>query len=189
LGRRPDLHAAEERLRAADERLYAARAALYPRLSFAGSVGRTSNDVDDLVDPDFSIWSVAGNLVQPVFQGGRLRAGVDLADARVAESLSLLEAAQLTAFEEVESALAADGLLARQEERQSRATEEADAAADMAEERYAAGLTEFLTVLEAQRRAFETETQLLEVRRRRLENRIDLHLALGGGLGDPEPTP
>jgi outer membrane protein TolC len=46
-----------------------------------------------------------------------------------------------------------------------------------------------IMVLEAQRRAFETETQLLEVRRRRIENRIDLHLALGGGLGDPEPTP
>ena len=142
-----------------------------------------------MVDPDFKIWSLAAGLVQPIFQGGRLRAGVDLADARVREALANFEGALLRAFSEVESALEADGRLARQEAFERASSEEAAAASRIAEERYASGLVDFLEVLEAQRRELESESRYLSVQRLRLENRVDLHLALGGGFEVPESQP
>lgn len=183
IARRPDLAAAEARLAAADERLYAARAALYPRLSLSGAVGRTSNRTGDLFDPDFSIWSVAAGLTQPLFQGGRLRAGVDLADAGVVGALASFESSLLAALGEVEVALVGERRLERLEAAQAIARDRAEAASELARTRYEAGLTDLLEVLEAQRRALGAESSLLDVRRRRLDQRVDLHLALGGGFG------
>jgi len=189
IGRRPDLAAAEERLRAADERLHVARASLYPQLRLGGSVGRTSDTLSDLVDPAFSIWSIVASLAQPVFQGGRLRAGVDLADARVEEALRVFEASLLGALGEVEIALASETHLARLEDEQTQAAAANAAAAALAEERYAAGLLGLLGVLETQRRALDAESLLLSVRRQRLERRVDLHLSLGGGFTPAESQP
>lgn len=185
LARRPDLIAAQARLAASDARLDAARAALYPRLRLTGSVGRTSDEAGDLLDSDFGIWSIAGALAQPLFEGGRLRAGVDLADARVAEAVASFESSWLKALGEVETQLANERTLARLELEQERASAAAGAAADSAQERYDAGLEPLLTVLDAQRRALDAETRRIGVRGRRLTARVDLHLALGGGF---EPT-
>ena len=115
LDRRPDLIAAGARLRAADHRLYEARASLYPRLALSGSIGRTSGEIDDLVDSNFDTWSLAANLVQPLFQGGRLRANVDLNDARLREVAALYAGSALQAFSEVEVALAVEDDLAERE--------------------------------------------------------------------------
>ncbi|MCZ6598919.1 MAG: TolC family protein, partial [Planctomycetota bacterium] len=187
LRRRPDLRSLEERLRAADLRLYEARADLYPRLSLSGGAGRTSETADELSKGDFDIWSLAANLTQPIYQGGRLRAGVDLADARVAEALANLEQGLLIAFAEVETALAVDDHLAGRESSLRTASDHAAAARNIAEERYSSGLTALIAVLETQRRALNNESEWLAARRERLVARIDLHLALGGGFeGDEE---
>ena len=185
LARRPDLIAAQARLVASDARLAAARAALYPSLRLTGSVGRTSAEPEDLLDPDFGIWSLAGSLAQPLFEGGRLRAGVDLADARVAEAVASFESSWLKALAEVETQLASEEVLARLELEQERASAAASAAAQSAQERYDAGLEGLLAVLEAQRRALDAETRWIGVRQRRLAARVDLHLALGGGFEPP----
>ena len=183
--RRADLAAAERRLAAAGQRVAAARRALYPSLRLTGSTGTTSDRLEDLLDGDFSVWSLAGSLLQPLLQGGRLRAGVDLAQAAEEEALARYAGSVLVAFAEVESALAAEEHLSVLEDALDRATTEAQAARSLAEDRYLAGLTEYLEVLESQRQSFTAESQWLEARRQRLTARVNLYLALGGGFGSP----
>ncbi len=187
LDRRPDLVAAERRLAGAEARVWEAKAALFPRISLTASGGRSSDELADLLSHQFTIWSLAGNLAQPLFEGGRLWAGVKLAKARAREALENYAGTILQAFQEVETRLAAEDLLRRRETELNTAVEQARAAQALAEDRYRSGLEDFVTLLEAQRRALDTEAQLLAVRRQRLENRVDLHLALGGGFGEAEP--
>ena len=182
LARRPDLVAAERRLAAADARLSEARRSLYPRISLTSSGGRSSGELNDLLKGDFGVWSLVGNLTQPLLQGGRLRAGVDLAEANREQAVARFAQQVLLACGEVESALGADAYLARQESALRRAAEEAAAARRLARERYDRGLADLIALLEAQRRTYEAESQLASVRRQRLDNRTDLHLALGGDI-------
>ncbi len=177
---RPDLVAAERRLAAAGLDARAAKAALYPRLRLSGSVGRSSVELEDLLDDDFSVWSLAAGLLQPVFQGGRLRAAVDAAQARREEAAAAYLAAALTAFGEVESALAAERFLADRLKALASSSAEALAARELAQRRYRSGLSDYLTVLESQRQATLSQSQLLAAQRQQLEARVDLHLALGG---------
>jgi len=189
LARRPDLQAAERRLAAADARLASDRKALYPNLSLTGSTGIATNALRKLLDGDFSVWSLAGSLTQPIFQGGRLRARVDAANAQTREALELYASQALTAFSEVEIALDAQGHLRERADRLTEAAAQAAAARGLAEQRYASGLETILSVLEAQRRHLESESQLLTVRRLQLDTRVDLHLALGGDFETaPQPS-
>ncbi len=191
VARRPDLAAAERRLAAAGARVDQSRAALYPRLALTASGGTSSDALRDLVDLDYSIWTLAANLTQPIFQGGRLRAGVDRAEAGARQALEAFLAAALAAYGEVETALAAEAFLARQERELATAAEQSTAARRLAGERYRAGVDSVLAWLIAQRRAIEAERQLITLRRLRLDNRVNLHLALGGGF-EPEtkePSP
>jgi NodT family efflux transporter outer membrane factor (OMF) lipoprotein len=182
VARRPDLCAAERRFAASQSRWSAAKSALYPRLSLTASGGTASEDLKDLLDLDFRVWSLAANLVQPLFQGDRLRAGRDQAEAAAQEALEKYAGAVLNAYAEVESALAAEGFLIRRESSLAEAAEQAEAAKLLADDRYQSGLEDYITVLESQRRALESQSALLTVRRLRLENRVDLYLALGGGF-------
>lgn len=186
LARRPDLVAAEARVHAADERLYAARAALYPRLTLNGSVGRSSDSASDLVDDDFSVWSIAAGITQPLFQGGRLRAQIEASDAELAAALADFEARLLLALGEVETALASENRLVELERLRTAAQESANAARELAAERYRAGRLDLLEVLTAERRALQASSDLTDIRQRRLETRVDLYLALGGGFSGTE---
>ena len=149
-------------------------------LAFSGSAGRSSTRLEDLIDDDFSVWSLAAGLVQPLFQGGRLRAAVSAAEAHRSEAAANYLAAALGAFDEVETALEAERLLAERAAALAEAAAQSAEARELAEERYRAGLDDYLTVLESQRRATLSRSQLLAARRQRLEARVDLHLALGG---------
>ena len=86
--RRPDLIAAERRLMAADSRLQEARRQLLPRISLTASTGTSSNELSNLLNGDFSVWNLLTNLSQPLLQGDRLSAGVDLAKSGVDASLA-----------------------------------------------------------------------------------------------------
>ncbi|MEW6741217.1 MAG: efflux transporter outer membrane subunit [Planctomycetota bacterium] len=182
VSRRPDLVAAERRLAASNARLDAAEGALYPRFSLTASGGTASEELEDLLDLDYRVWSLVGNLTQPLFEGGRLRAAVDLSRASVEEVLARYVSALLKAYGEVETALSAEHFYAAQVERQGEATHHAIAAQKLAEDRYRAGIENYITVLESQRRAVSNESNLLTARRQQLENRVDLYLALGGGF-------
>lgn len=184
--RRPDLRAAERRLEAAGWRVREARRSLYPRLSFSASAGTTSDTVTDLLDGDFSVWNLAGNLLHPLFSGGRLRAAVDFAEAESERVLAGYVQRVLVAFAEVETALAAEATLAAEEAALQTGANESAAAVELAQKRYLKGVGDYLNVLESQRQAFEAESRLLAVRAERLVNRLDLVVALGGS---PEGSP
>ena len=185
VSRRPDLRAAERRAFAASARLRAARASLYPTLSLSGSTGTSAGSaLGDLLDGDFSVWSLAANLLQPLFQGGRLRAGATLAEAGLDAAEATWLQTALTAFVEAESALAAEELLARRVEALEVSVIESQAAERLALGRYNRGLADFLGVLDSQRTTFQSESQLLAARREQLTARVDLVLALGGSAPD-----
>ena len=88
----------------------------------------------------------------------------------------------LTAYSEVETALAAEEYLAERVDHVTTSVEQARAAERLADERYRTGLDSYITVLDSQRSAFQAESELIAARRLRLENRVDLYLALGGGI-------
>jgi len=182
--RRPDLVAAEKLLAASHARLVESRRSLYPRISLTASGGTSSNELNNLLDGDFAVWNLIGNLLQPLFQGGRLKAQVNLNKAREHEALFRYAQSVLSAYAEVENALSAEQFLVNREKALEIATEQAVAARTIAENRYAKGLTGLIEVLEAQRRAFESQSQLLNVKRLRIDNRIDLFLALGGDYAE-----
>lgn len=180
--RRPDLLAAERRYAGAERRVSQARRAFFPRISLTGSAGTLSDQLEDLVDGDFGVWSIAANLTQPIFQGGRLRANLAQSEAMSDQALAQYAVSLLTAFGEVEASLFAEQTLARQESHTADAAEQSEAARQLAERQYNAGLVDYITVLETQRRALNSQSELLTVRRQRLDARVNLHVALGGGF-------
>lgn len=184
IARRPDLLAAEMALVASGARVSEARAHLLPQIRLTGSAGTASSALLDLLGGDFAVWSLVGGLTQPLFQGGRLRANVDAAEARREEAVATYAERALQAFAEVELALNADRFLAEQARALSAAHAEAVAAQQVAEDRYFAGLSSYLDVLESQRQAVSAESQWLDAQRLRLATRVDLHLALGGDFPD-----
>jgi outer membrane protein, multidrug efflux system len=179
LEHRPDLRAKRLRMKATGLEKTIARKNLLPSLSLTGGPGSRSQEFNNLLDQQFRIWSVTGNLMQPIFQGGRLRANIRRAEAVRLASIDSYKATALQAFGEVEMALASESLLKEEEKRLSEAAKAALTAADLSWERYRRGLEGIFTTLESRRRAFEAESRLLSLRRERLLNRIDLHLALG----------
>jgi NodT family efflux transporter outer membrane factor (OMF) lipoprotein len=183
LERRPDLVAAERRLASTDKRLIQAKRSLLPRISLTASGGTRTADLEDIVSDSFSVWTLAANVAQPLFEGGRLRANIALERANVEAAAAQYANAALVAFGEVEERLTAASLLAEQEARLVESLDQSRASLRLAEERYASGLEIILTVLTSQSAVFDAESSLATVRRQILDNRIDLHLALGGGFG------
>jgi NodT family efflux transporter outer membrane factor (OMF) lipoprotein len=180
--RRPDLLAAERRFAANEARVSEARRAFFPRISLTASGGTLSGQLEDLVQGDFGVWSIAAGLVQPIFQGGRLRANLSQSHAFSDQTLAQYVRAMLVAFGEVETTLYAEGSLARQEDHLAEAALQSRAARELAERQYDAGIVGYVTVLETQRRELNSRSELIAVRRLRLDARVNLHLARGGGF-------
>ena len=187
--RRPDVVSAERRIAAARQRLQVARRDLYPRISLTANTGTATGELKDLIKRDFGVWTLLGNVIQPLLQGGRLRAAVDRAEARAAEELAVYANTALQAFSEVETALAAEEYLVQRERYLSVSAEQSRAAEIIADDRYRSGLDNYITVLESQRLALQAEGDLIAARRQRLENRVDLYLALGGGFDQAPAMP
>lgn len=185
IGRRPDLIAAERRLAAADQELLARQKDLLPRISLTASGGTSSQEFDNLLDGDFTVWSLAGNLTQPIFQGGRILANIDRSASISDQARAAYRNAALQAFLEVETTLAAEAYLKTEYAHLQAAAEEAGAAEQQAWDSYSKGTVDFLVVLDTQRTAAATRAQSIRARNLLLQNRIDLYLALGG---DFQPT-
>lgn len=178
--RRPDLGAERWRVLANSERVRSSKRELFPRFVLTGSGGTASGTLVDLLEWDRLIWNIAGGIIQPVFQGGRIRANIDLASANEDEALALYAQTVLDAFREVETALAAEEFLSMQERALNLSVKEQKAALQLAQQQYEGGLVGIITLLETQRRAFNAESAWLSTLNFKLQNRINLHLALGG---------
>lgn len=182
LARRPDLATALSRLRASDSRVESAKKALLPRITLTAAGGTGSPALTELVDPRAVAWNLAMGLVQPIFTGGRLTAAIHLNEARTEEAFNQYQSTALNAFREVEQALAAEAWLREQERALKEAVEQTEASRKLAIYSYRQGLIEILTLLDSYRSTLNAQSAHLSVQRQLLSNRIDLYLALGGGV-------
>lgn len=180
ISRRPDLIAAERQLAAADRERRAAQKDLLPSISLTASGGTSSQIFNNLLDGDFSVWSLAGNLTQPVFQGGRILANIDRNTAIRDQAAANYRDRALRAFYEVESTLAAEAFLRTEQTKLALAAEEAVATERLAWDRYSNGTGTFLNALDAQRTGDLASARLVSINNLILQNRVDLYLALGG---------
>ena len=180
--RRPDILAAERRYASSGKRVKEARLALWPSFSLSGSLGTATDSLEQVLNSSFGVWSLGAGVVQPIFTGGRATAEMRVRESDERAALGTLQQTVLSAFGEVEQALVADDYLARRHEAQREAAQLAEEAATAAERDYADGTVDVLTLLAAQTRRIATATELLALKRARLDNRVNLHLALGGSF-------
>lgn len=182
LTRRPDIRAAEQRLRAANANIGAARAAFFPRISLTAALGSSSPEFSGLFDGGTKTWSFVPQLTVPIFDAGRNRANLNLAEVRKDIAVADYEKTIQVAFREVADALAARNYLADQVAAQ-RAIQEAQAERlRLLQLRFENGVASTLDVLDAQRELFDAQQQLVQARLLRTTSAIDLYRALGGGL-------
>ncbi|WP_411844867.1 efflux transporter outer membrane subunit [Roseibacillus persicicus] len=180
LKRRPDVLEAERRFAAAIQDTKVADLARFPSFSLTSSTGRSSSKLGDLLDSDFGVWSLGGNLTAPILSGGSLKAEFENAGSRERGALADLQRKVLNAFGEVEQALIADYFYDQRIAAARRALNEAKEADSASAQDYAEGVDNILTVLQARGQRIQIASQLVTLRRQRLENRVNLHLALGG---------
>jgi len=181
---RPDIVSAEEQLRAARANIGAARAAFFPSISLTGSIGFASTSLDSLFGNDGLTWSFGPSISLPIFDFGRNKANLTVAEARENIAVATYEKTVQTAFREVADALAGRRYLAEQVEAQDRGTLAQRRIADLARKRYREGVSSYLEVLDAERNLFASEQQLIELRRAQVDNLVTLYVALGGGPAD-----
>ena len=186
--RRPDLLSAEREIIGADARILQARAALRPSFALTSAAGTSSNTLLDLVNPGLQVWNYALGVSQPIFNRGRLKANVLVTEARAREAVANFEGRVWTAYREVETALAADATLREQQLRLRAALDLTSLAEREANQRYEAGLGDLFSTLSLRRAVLESESALVALRRARYDNRVDLHMAIGGSFGGARAT-
>ncbi|QJD58370.1 efflux transporter outer membrane subunit [Pseudomonas sp. gcc21] len=186
---RPDIIAAEESLRAARANIGVARAAFFPQISLTGTFGYASNELDGLVNSDNETWSIGPTISLPLFDFGRNRGNLTVAQARENIAVAEYEDAIQTAFREVSDALAGRQFLAEQLIAQEENVEVLREIAELAQDRYAEGVVNYLQVLDASRNLFQAEQAYVQIKRAQVQNLIELYVALGGGTTAPRQLP
>lgn len=188
LRQRPDLRAAERAVAAATARVGVAEAARYPGFRLSGSLDVEALTLGALDNGGASASSLLGSITVPLFDAGRRRSQVEVQDAQREQALVSYEKTLLAALQEVENALVA---LVRNRERSAAlavATDAAHSAAELARQRYAAGLIDFQSVLDTERSVRALEDTLASARGDGVLALIKLYKALGGGWS-PQTAP
>ncbi len=183
--RRPDIRAAEAQLRSLNAMIGVAKASRFPKIALTGNLGYASEALTEVLRHDSELWSIALGIVQPLFDGGALKAGQRVAEARYAQGLAQYAKTVLTAFAEVESALLTRKKQMERREKILGLLEETRAMEELTEARYQRGLVDYLAVLDARAARFQAERDLVLVDLALVTNRVTLHRALGGGWADP----
>lgn len=184
LERRPDIGAAEAALNASAADIGVARAELFPRISLTGVFGSVSPELDDLFTKPMEAWSAAGNILQPIFQGGRLRANVARAKATREQRKAEYARTVQIAFRDVLDALRGQTLIADVRDANAQQVAALRRATELANLRYSQGDIAYLELLDVRRGLFQAEIDLVAAQRDALLNTVDLALAVGGGLGE-----
>lgn len=185
IARRADLEAAWLQLLAANAGVAVAHRQRFPSFALTASLGQSASEFSDLFDSNKQLWNLIGSVTQPIFNAGRLKA----AEAKSLAEYHELEQAYLeavfTGFSEVERALNREQSLRRQYESYRHSEKNAINAQTLSFEQYQRGLVSYVTFLEAQRNAFDAQTNVIQLGKQRLQNRIALYLALGGDYVSP----
>lgn len=181
LERRADIQAAEQSLVAANARIGVAKAAYFPQITLTATAGYQSSSLTSLFSGPAGTWSFGGQLLQPIFEGGRLRSGVRLAEAQKEELLLIYQQAIQEAFREV-----SDALVGYKKDQEFRAQQElltlsAKDATALSQSRYSGGVTSYLEVLDSDSRYFAAQLTLAQAQLNERLSLVQLYGALGGG--------
>jgi multidrug efflux system outer membrane protein len=181
LTRRPDIMEAEATLRAANANIGAARAAFFPKISLTGSFGTASPTLGGLFKAGSAAWSFAPQIALPIFEGGRNVANLDLANVQKRIEIANYEKAIQSAFRDVADDLAARSTYDSQIQALQRTTFAQSRTLDLSQLRYKNGVDSYLQVLTAQTNLYTVQQSLINARVARLDNLVNLYVALGGG--------
>ena len=179
LERRPDLFAAERRVASAFNQTTQAKAARLPRLSLTASFGGASEALKNIVNPTNLFWNAAGNLLAPIFDGGRRKADVKIATAQQKEALANYKKEALEALADVENALSNESALFQRARALRAAYRQAKLAEEIAEAKYQQGEGQLLDVQQIKRNTISSNVQWLRLRQELISERVNLYLALG----------
>jgi multidrug efflux system outer membrane protein len=182
--RRPDIGAAEASLNSAAADIGVARAEMFPNISLTGLFGSISTELGDLFTKPAEAWSASGSIVQPLFEGGRLRANVDRTKAVREQRKAEYSRTVQSAFREVLDALQGQSLILGVRDGNAQQVASLARATELAELRYTQGDIAYIDLLDVRRGLFQAEIDLVAAERDALLNTVDLALAVGGGLGD-----
>jgi NodT family efflux transporter outer membrane factor (OMF) lipoprotein len=181
LVRRPDVRQAEQQLLAANANIGAARAAFFPRITLTAGIGTASPDLSGLFSGGSWGYTVAPSLLQPVFDAGRNRANLAVAEVTRDIAVAQYERAIQQAFRDVADALAGRATYGEQVRAQSQVVEAESVRYRLARLRYDNGVASYLDLLDAQRSLFSAQQALVQARLARLQNQVQLYRSLGGG--------
>ena len=181
LERRPDLRESEAEIVAATARVGEAKAEYFPRFVLLGTAGRQAAQLHDLTLGVGNFFSAGPAISVPIFTGGRIRSNIRVQDARLQQSVLRYRSAVLSALEETENALVNYSNEQSRRERLEDAVRANEEAVRLSNDRYRAGLTDFLSVLDAQRELYANEDLLAQSRTSQTLDLIALYKALGGG--------
>ena len=181
LRRRPDIRVAERRLAAATAQVGSAVADLFPKFFLTGLAGMESISAGEWFTAGSRYWSIGPTIRWPIFDGGRIRANIEIRSAQQEQALNQYEKTVLAALGDVEKSL----INYSQEQVRYRSLNDAVAAnrraVAMAQELYVRGLNDYLNVLDTQRALYVTETELAQSEATMASNLVALYKALGGG--------
>lgn len=189
LRQRPDVRAAERKLAAETARMGVAEAARYPGFSLSGSIGLDALRLGDLFGANALGHALLASISAPLFDGGRLRQRVEIQSAVQEQTRASYQNTLLTALQEVADALVSLENSGRRLEALDAAASAARAAAQLARQRYASGLVDFLAVLDSERSLLGNEDSRASAETARATALIQLYKALGGGWSAPRATP
>ena len=181
LERRPDIREAEENLVAANAQIGVARAAYFPQVSLTGTAGYESSALTNLFTGPAGLWTLVGSVTQPIFQGGRLKSNVRLAEAQHEQLLLTYQQSIQGAFRDVSNALIAYRKFREFRIQQHHLVESAQDAAQLSQTRFKAGATDYLEVLTNETNSFSAELALAQAEGNELNALVQLYQALGGG--------
>jgi outer membrane protein, multidrug efflux system len=181
LERRPDIREAEENLVAANAQIGVARSAYFPQIALTGSAGYESPKLTDLFQGPAGVWTLVGSATQPIWEGGRLKSGVRLAEAQHDQLLLTYQQTIQGAFRDVSDALIAYRKFREFRVQQEHLVESAQDAAHLSEVRFKAGTTDYLEVLTNETNSFSAELTLAQAQGSELVSLVQLYQALGGG--------
>lgn len=181
LRQRPDVRVAGYQLLAAAAQTRAADAARYPSLNLSGSLGLNASKVSKFTNPESAAAGLVAGISSPIFDAGRIRANIEAQSAVEEQTWQTYRSTVLTALSEVENALIACRRTTERLATLEKATAAAREADQLARQRYEAGETDILTVLDSQRSLLGLQDSLFSVRANRTIAYIQLYKALGGG--------
>jgi NodT family efflux transporter outer membrane factor (OMF) lipoprotein len=186
LERRPDVVAAERRVALAFNRVGESKAAMLPRISLTAGGSSISSDLFVLQDRSNPAWGFGGNLFAPLFQGGALRAQVEVRDAEQKAAMAAYASAAQRAFAEVENALGAEITLRDRLLIVDAIVRDNERALALVQVQYRVGNADLRAVEQRQLALYGARTTRLRVQTEQLAQRVNLHLALGGSFGADE---